>query len=105
LQKPEEEPPVIREDLDKKVTELKYLLEKIRTIYDGSDGIINEDISYSEKFNTSEVQRMIELLSSLSDAELRAAEVLPDDEDSYETFRRNLRNYVDMIKGCQEEMQ
>jgi len=47
-------------------------------------------MTYSEKFDSTEVQRMIELLNQLSDAELRVAGVMPDDEDSYNTFRYNL---------------
>lgn len=91
--------------LDKKITELNYLYDKVHTIFDGKDGIINEDMTYSEKFDSKEVQRMIELLSQLSDAELRAASVMPDDEDSYNTFRYNLQAEVNAIKEAQEMLQ
>lgn len=91
--------------LDKKITELTYLYDKVRTIFDGKDGIVNEDMTYSEKFDSTEVQRMIELLSQLSDAELRAAGVMPDDDDSYNTFRYNLQAEVNAIKEAQEMLQ
>ena len=99
------EAPLDSDALDKKVTELQYLHDKVRTIFDGPDGIVNEDMTYSEKFNSSEVQRMIELLNQLSDAELRATGVMPDDEDSYNTFRYNLQAEVDAIKETQEMLQ
>jgi hypothetical protein len=46
-------------------------------------------MTYDEKFNSAEVQRMIELLSQLSDAELKATMGIEGDEWVAE-FRNNL---------------
>ena len=90
--------------LDKKVAEIQYLYDKIRSIYDGPDGIINEDMSYAEKFNSSEVQQLITLLSQLSDAELEALNVAHGEEWINE-FRYNFSSYIEMIKEVQAERQ
>lgn len=90
--------------LDKKVAEIQYLYDKIRSIYDGPDGIINEDMSYAEKFNSSEVQQLITLLSQLSDAELEVLNIAHGEEWINE-FRSKFSSYIEMIKEIQIEKQ
>ena len=87
--------------LDKKSAQIDYWTRRIETLYQSPGyGRLNEDMSYDEMFNATEVKELISVLSSLTDAEQEALGI----HNYFDDVRTNIDTIISRVENYREEM-
>lgn len=93
------------DSLNKKAAEIDYLIERVETLYHSrTEGIINEDMHYGDMLDSDEIKRLIELLYSLSDAELNVLEISQHYDYGADGFRDSITRIIDIVKEERKEI-